>query len=115
MSVRKQQTIGNVRAMNICIECCHSEPQEQGSLEHMTICIIRGSDCKIDDFIPQEVLHFICNTEKMHFESVGGRPTSGSHGAMPYFNIQHNRMAAILALGWSGQWEMDVLDAAAGR
>lgn len=68
-----------------------------------------GSDCKIDDFIPlQEVLHHIANKKHMHFGSMNGRPTSGSHGCMPYFNLKTKDCGAVLALGWGGQWEMDL-------
>lgn len=68
-----------------------------------------GSDCKIDDFIPlQEVLHHIANKKHMHFGSMNGRPTSGSHGCMPYFNLKTKDCGVILALGWGGQWEMDM-------
>lgn len=68
-----------------------------------------GSDCKIDDFIPcQEVLHHIARQEHMHFGSKNGRPTSGSHGALPYFNLRTRDCGVILALGWGGQWEMDM-------
>jgi alpha-galactosidase len=35
-----------------------------------------------------------------------GRPTSGSHGAFPYFNMQTLDRGAFFAIGWSGQWEM---------
>jgi alpha-galactosidase len=109
---KNSKLLENVRAMNICIECSpfRTAGTRQFGAHDNILHYSGGSDCKIDDFIPlKEVLHFICNTEKMHFESVGGRPTSGSHGAMPYFNIQTQQNGAILALGWSGQWEMDVL------
>lgn len=104
--------IENVRAMDLYVECSpfRTAGTKQFGAHDNILHYSGGSDCKIDDFIPlEEVLHFICNTEKMHFESVGGRPTSGSHGAMPYFNIQTQESGAILALGWSGQWAMDVL------
>lgn len=68
-----------------------------------------GSDCKIDDFLPlKEVFHYIANKKSMHFGSMNGRPTSGSHGCMPYFNMKTMDCGVILALGWAGQWEMDV-------
>ena len=68
-----------------------------------------GSDCKIDDFIPlQEVLHAISNKPRMHFGSMNGRPTSGSHGSLPYFNLQTRDNGVIFAIGWSGQWDLDV-------
>ena len=68
-----------------------------------------GSDCKVDDFLPlQEVLHYIANRKSMHFGSMNGRPTSGSHGSMPYFNMKTMDCGVILAIGWAGQWEMDL-------
>ncbi len=68
-----------------------------------------GSDLKIDDFIPlQEVMPGNCNKPSMHFACMNGRPTSGSHGCFPYFNLQTRDQGVILALGWSGQWELDL-------
>ena len=67
-----------------------------------------GSDCKVDDFIPcKEVLQHISNCSHMHFGSRNGRPTSGSHGCMPYFNFKTFDCGLIFAIGWAGQWEMD--------
>ncbi len=68
-----------------------------------------GSDLKIDDFIPlQEVLPAYANKPTMHFACLNGRPTSGSHGCFPFFNLQTRDQGVILALGWSGQWELNM-------
>lgn len=68
-----------------------------------------GSDCKADDFLPlQEILHYISNKGSMHFGSLNGRPTSGSHGCFPYFNLKTQDCGVILALAWGGQWELDL-------
>ena len=66
-----------------------------------------GSDCKADDFIPcQEILHHISVREEMDFGSMQGRPTSGSHGSFPYFNMKTLDRGVFFAFGWSGQWAM---------
>ncbi|MBQ8612500.1 MAG: alpha-galactosidase [Oscillospiraceae bacterium] len=66
-----------------------------------------GSDCKADDFIPcQEILHHISAREEMSFGSMHGRPTSGSHGSFPYFNLKTLNCGVFFAIGWSGQWAM---------
>lgn len=66
-----------------------------------------GSDCKADDFIPcQEILHHISVREEMSFGSMLGRPTSGSHGSFPYFNLKTLDRGVFFAIGWSGQWAM---------
>ena len=66
-----------------------------------------GSDCKADDFIPcQEILHHISVREEMSFGSMQGRPTSGSHGSFPYFNLKTLDRGVFFAFGWSGQWAM---------
>ncbi len=80
--------------------------QQYGALDNI-LYYNGGSDCKADDFIPcQEILHYISVREEMDFGSMQGRPTSGSHGSFPYFNMKTLDQGVIFAIGWSGQWHM---------
>ena len=42
---------------------------------------------------------------KQHFASIGGR---GTDGEMPYFNLAWPGRGVIFALGWPGQWALDL-------
>jgi alpha-galactosidase len=103
--------IENVRALSMCVAYppfATAGTSQTGAHDNV-LYYAGGSDCKIDDFIPlQEVLHAIANKARMHFGCINGRPTSGSHGSMPYFNLQTRDNGVIFALGWSGQWDLDV-------
>ena len=83
--------------------------EQYGGLDNI-LYYSNGSDCKADDFMPQkEVLHHISITKRLDFECVGGRPTSGSRGAFPYFNLQTLDRGVFTAIGWSGQWRFSVI------
>lgn len=109
--VQNTEILENVKSMNVKVEYPSfrkAGTMQFGSMDNV-LTYYGGSDCKIDDFIPcQEVLHHISRQEHMHFGCRNGRPTSGSHGALPYFNLRTRNCGAILALGWGGQWEMDM-------
>ena len=110
-SKQDSKMIENVCAMDLCIEA--PPHKSMGTMQfgaHDNIFYYAGgSDCKIDDFIPlQEILHALTNKKVMHFGSMNGRPTSGSHGSMPYFCMQTRDCGVIMAIGWSGQWYMDL-------
>ena len=82
--------------------------EQYGGLDNI-LYYANGSDCKADDFMPhKEILHHISITERLDFECVGGRPTSGSSGAFPYFNLQTLDRGVFTAIGWSGQWRFSV-------
>jgi alpha-galactosidase len=103
--------IENVRAVNLCVQSAPfaSAGTSQSGAHDNILHYAAGSDLKVDDFIPlQEVLPALCKTPTLHFACLNGRPTSGSHGCFPYFNLQTRDQGVILALGWSGQWELDL-------
>ncbi len=108
---RDSGLVENIRALSLCVEYppfVTAGTSQTGAHDNV-LYYGSGSDCKIDDFIPlQEVLHALANKNQMHFGCVQGRPTSGSHGSMPYFNLQTRDNGVILAIGWSGQWALDV-------
>lgn len=82
--------------------------QQYGALDNI-LYYNGGSDCKADDFLPcQEILHHISVREEMTFESAKGRPTSGSHGSFPYFNLKTLDEGVFFAIGWSGQWKLQL-------
>jgi alpha-galactosidase len=82
--------------------------EQYGGLDNI-LYYSNGSDCKADDFMPRkEILHHISITKRLDFECVGGRPTSGSAGAFPYFNLQTLDRGVFTAIGWSGQWRFSV-------
>lgn len=101
--------IEDVNALDILVEAGPfrtAGTQQYGAMDNI-LYYNGGSDCKADDFIPcQEILHHICVREEMTFGSNQGRPTSGSHGAFPYFNMQTYDQGVFFAIGWSGQWKM---------
>jgi len=104
--------IEDVRAVNLCVQAAPfaSAGTSQSGAHDNILHYAAGSDLKVDDFIPlQEVLPALCKTPPLHFACLNGRPTSGSHGCFPYFNLQTRDQGVILALGWSGQWELDLL------
>jgi alpha-galactosidase len=63
-----------------------------------------GSDDVGTDFQPKET-PLPTNTQE-HFAAFRGRPTDGDE--MPYFNLAWARQGVIFALGWPGQWGLDV-------
>jgi alpha-galactosidase len=77
------------------------EGSTQGAflLHHST-----GSDDVATDFEPKET-PLPTNTQG-HFAAYRGRPTDGDE--MPYFNLAWPRQGVIFALGWPGQWSLDV-------
>ena len=104
--------IGEVRALDVHVETAPfrtAGTQQYGALDNI-LYYNGGSDCKADDFLPcSEILHHISDREEMRFSSSRGRPTSGSHGAFPYFNLQTLDRGVFFALGWSGQWDLTLL------
>jgi len=101
--------IEDVNALDIYVQAAPfrtAGTQQYGALDNI-LYYNGGSDCKADDFIPcQEILHYISVREEMDFGSMLGRPTSGSHGSFPYFNMKTLDQGVFFAIGWSGQWHM---------
>ena len=103
--------LSNVRALDLVVE--YPPFRSEGTLQYgahdVEFFYNGGSDCKVDDFIPlREVLHHLSNKKYMRFNPVGGRPSSGSHGGFPYFNLKTFDCGAIFAIGWAGQWEAEL-------
>ena len=63
----------------------------------------RGSSAGPNDYEPLETV--LNGGAQEHFASVGGR---GTDGEMPYFNLAAPGRGVIFALGWPGQWSMEV-------
>jgi alpha-galactosidase len=65
----------------------------------------RGSQCRDDDFEPQETCftHYQAASTAIdvRLASVGGR---SSDGALPFFNLEIGGTGVIGAIGWSGDW-----------
>ncbi|WP_158750428.1 alpha-galactosidase [Acidobacterium sp. S8] len=63
----------------------------------------RGSSDSANDYEPLEIA--LPAGAQEHFASVGGR---GTDGEMPYFNLAAPGRGVIFALGWPGQWSLDL-------
>ncbi len=62
-----------------------------------------GSLCQLDDFLPWA--RTLTPDALVHLEPVGGR---SSDGAMPFFTVSSGEVSLGVAVGWSGQWSVDV-------
>ena len=76
------------------------EGEAQGSylLHHS-----KGSSDSATDYQPLETV--LQPGAQEHFASIGGR---GTDGDMPYFNLAWPGRGVIFALGWPGQWSLDL-------
>ena len=63
----------------------------------------KGSTCAEDDFLPLK--NILSGSGKCTIAPYSGR---SSQGALPYFNIEWEGGGVAGAIGWSGQWEMNV-------
>ena len=63
----------------------------------------KGSRCEMDDFLP--MTHQVGPKDKWSLAPVGGR---SSNGALPFMNLFHRDGGVVLAVGWSGQWQVTV-------
>jgi alpha-galactosidase len=63
----------------------------------------RGSHAEANDYEPLE--EPLPAGAQEHFASVGGR---GTDEEMPYFNLASPGRGVIFALGWPGQWSLDL-------
>lgn len=72
-------------------------------VDEPTLSTINGSLCQLDDFLPwQEDLG---SGRAVHLEPTGGR---SSDGAAPFFVVDLGTSALGVAIGWSGQWAVDL-------
>jgi alpha-galactosidase len=76
---------------------------ERGSETSIALHHSKGSMDKATDFQP--ITDTLAPGDRQHFSSNGGRPTDGD---MPYFNLAWLHRGIILALGWPGQWNLDI-------
>ena len=63
----------------------------------------KGSSDSATDYQPLETV--VRPGAQQHFASIGGR---GTDGDMPYFNLAWPGRGVIFALGWPGQWSLDL-------
>jgi len=63
----------------------------------------QGSSDSATDYQPLETV--LQPGAQEHFASIGGR---GTDGDMPYFNLAWPGRGVIFALGWPGQWSLDL-------
>ncbi len=62
-----------------------------------------GSSCRMDDFLPH--LTELPPASQVTLAPVGGRSSSG---ALPFFNLQRAAGGLLIAIGWSGQWALQL-------
>lgn len=74
-----------------------------------TVDYAKGSDCKIDDFLPQS--EDLKNWVPREFKGVNGRP---SVTTLPFCRVRCGDEHLVIALGWTGQWllKLDMTHAA---
>ena len=76
---------------------------EHGSEPQIDVHHSRGSTSSATDFQP--LVDTLTLGAHQHYSSKGGRPTDGD---MPYFNLTWPGRGMIAALGWPGQWDLDI-------
>jgi len=72
--------------------------------EHTHLRTNKGSACAIDDFLPMDQA-IEWGKGAVELASVGGR---SSNGTLPYWNLDWTTGGAIVAVGWSGQWNAKI-------
>ncbi|MBI5251364.1 MAG: alpha-galactosidase [Desulfomonile tiedjei] len=95
---------------------------QKGAANSLLIEDIRGANFSITGIGPRALLHHFTGSLgaqgdfeprvdtlqsciPLSFAPVGGR---SSNGVMPYFNIEGSDRGLILAVGWPGQWSVDI-------
>jgi len=63
----------------------------------------KGSDCKIDDFLPQA--QALIHWKPVTLSGMAGRPSVTS---LPFFCIQQPASCVFVGIGWSGQWVANI-------
>ncbi len=71
-----------------------------GAKENAYLHYAKGSQCRMDDFLPQTHVIRPGRSDTV-LAPEGGR---SSNGVLPFMNLQHKGRGVILAVGWSGQW-----------
>jgi len=74
---------------------------------HVYVHHAKGSMCVIDDFLPRRTELGGCR----HPPALTLRPNGGrsSDGVLPFVNLQLADAGLLLAVGWTGQWQMSFL------
>ncbi len=70
----------------------------------------RGSTCEATDFLPMD--EPVGAKADIHLAPNGGR---SSDGVLPFFNLQWQGGGVVAAVGWSGQWAMQLRRETPGR
>lgn len=64
---------------------------------------LSGDDCCAESFVPiDRVL-----TEALHVEPANGK--SSDTTGFPFFDLTADGLTAVVAIGWTGQWSLDIL------
>ncbi|HBP38678.1 MAG TPA: hypothetical protein DD640_08060, partial [Clostridiales bacterium] len=65
---------------------------------------LRGDSCGGDSFLP--IREELSGMQPFHLEPTGGRPSNTT--AFPYFDLHNANRRLVCAIGWSGQWRLDI-------
>lgn len=83
--------ISDIQALDIVFP---ATKEQQCILHHA-----KGSDCKIDDFAPQETALHVSSDSRL-----ASRLGRSSNGTLPFFNLETGENGVIVAVGWTGGW-----------
>lgn len=92
----------DVNALDLLWDCEGGEPLIFESL--------KGDDCGGESFMP--VHEELSGDQPFHREPTGGRPSNTT--AFPYFDLRSSGAQMVCAVGWSGQWRLDITKADRG-
>lgn len=84
-----------IRPLDMSIAC--------DTLDSAVVRTCNGSTSAIDDFLPHSVT--VQPGDRVRFAPHGGR---SSDGAFPFFVVAVGAIRMMIAVGWSGQWCMDL-------
>ncbi len=76
---------------------------ERGNEARVAVHHSKGSMAMATDFEP--LVDALASGDKQHYSAKGGRPSDGD---MPYFNLAWLHRGIIAAIGWPGQWDLDI-------
>lgn len=71
---------------------------------------LNGDSCGGESFLP--VREELTGKQLFHLEPAGGRPSNTT--AFPYFDLHTASRRLVCAIGWSGQWRLDISREAGG-
>jgi alpha-galactosidase len=76
---------------------------EPGDISPCTVHYNKGSMCQVDDFLP--LSQTLKNFEVAKFAAIGGR---SSQTYLPFFHLECEQSRMIVAIGWTGQWVLNL-------